>query len=403
VNGPDNSGMLTEAASPNRRSRWLASVRLFFGVFALSGFVAAGAAAQEASTEEACKAVLGGESIFCKSLGFTSDDYGVPKSPAFTVLGVTPESVVRPTSPGDLATSVLDGVDPNGNFQTGYALDTNPYMLLAGPGVTLQEYRENYFARLLANTQVSVATAKGIEDDDESVRVAVGLNVTPWSGADPRMDAEHLECLGKAVGTFPDAPPPGPNSTPEQQAVQTEGREKVLLARTKSCHDAFRKRAWNASGWTLGVAPTLIAKSGAVEDIEWSGAAIWTSLALDLGSMKVPGIDDVGGQLVAHVRYRAGELAPDSAGLFFEQDSLLVGAKYRFGGSTFNITGEAAYIMADREGRPDDTYLNYTGKIEFRVFENIWVDISGGSSSGREDSDEVFGLGALKIGFPQKK
>src|SRR5918911_17393 len=41
-------------------------------------------------------------------------DLGVPESPAFTVLGLNPQTVVRPTSPKEFATAFLNGLDEHG-------------------------------------------------------------------------------------------------------------------------------------------------------------------------------------------------------------------------------------------------------------------------------------------------
>lgn len=46
-------------------------------------------------------------------------DLAVPDSPAFAILGLSPETVVRPSSPRDLATTLLNGVDRRGNLQSG--------------------------------------------------------------------------------------------------------------------------------------------------------------------------------------------------------------------------------------------------------------------------------------------
>jgi hypothetical protein len=102
-------------------------------------------------------------------------DLAVPESPAFTVLGLTPESVVRPTSPRELALSLLNGVDANNNFQAGVAVDTVPFTLLFGEGFTLGDYRRDPVERALARLQLSVATAKGTSEDDEAVRLGLGL------------------------------------------------------------------------------------------------------------------------------------------------------------------------------------------------------------------------------------
>src|SRR5690606_35054097 len=46
-------------------------------------------------------------------------DLAVPDSPALAILGLSPETVVRPGTPRDLATTVLNGVDRRGNLQSG--------------------------------------------------------------------------------------------------------------------------------------------------------------------------------------------------------------------------------------------------------------------------------------------
>jgi len=76
-------------------------------------------------------------------------DLSVPDSPAFTVLGLTPEEVARPTTARKLATSLLNGVDRNGVLQTGVAIDTVPYLALAGQLVTLQARIKDEFGDVL--------------------------------------------------------------------------------------------------------------------------------------------------------------------------------------------------------------------------------------------------------------
>src|SRR5437763_20839 len=70
-------------------------------------------------------------------------DLAVPESPAFAVLDITPQTVNRPTSTEEFATSLLNGVDKNGNFQAGVAVDTIPYLLFFGHQITLEKYVDN--------------------------------------------------------------------------------------------------------------------------------------------------------------------------------------------------------------------------------------------------------------------
>jgi hypothetical protein len=104
-----------------------------------------------------------------------SIDLAVPDSPAFAVLGVSPSNVERPGSPRELALSLLNGVDANGNFQTGMAVETAPYLALWGSTSKLTDYQDDnqYMIRFLSRALLSFATAKGTSDSDKAVRVAV--------------------------------------------------------------------------------------------------------------------------------------------------------------------------------------------------------------------------------------
>ncbi len=125
-------------------------------------------------------------------------DLAVPDSPAFTVLGVTPENVTHPTTPREFATSLLNGVDERGNFQTGLALDFVPFLTFFGKDTSLKKYADQPLTRFLARTQVSFATAKGVTDEDRSTRLALGLRMTIWDKGDPRSDKALEECYDTA-------------------------------------------------------------------------------------------------------------------------------------------------------------------------------------------------------------
>jgi len=133
-------------------------------------------------------------------------DLAVPQSPAFVVLGLAPDRVSRPATPREFAADLLNGVDDQGNLQTGVAMDFVPYMMWQGNSLTLQKYRQNDLfgllglRRLLARTQVSLATTKGTSSDDESVRLAAGLRFTPWDSGDARMNRTIDNCVAQVHG-----------------------------------------------------------------------------------------------------------------------------------------------------------------------------------------------------------
>lgn len=125
----------------------------------------------------------------------------VPESPAFVALGITPDKVTRPTSPRQIGAALLNGVDDQGNLQTGVAIDFVPYLALGGgDDLTLARYRQNDFGpvsmrRLASRFALSAATSKGTDSDDKSVRLAVGFRLTPWDEGDARTNTSIDRCV----------------------------------------------------------------------------------------------------------------------------------------------------------------------------------------------------------------
>ena len=114
-------------------------------------------------------------------------DLSVPESPGFTVLGLTPQTAARPALPRAFAASLLNGVDQQGNFQSGTAFDVAPYPLFAGHAISLSQYRKSGQLRFLSNAQASFAMTKGVGDFDKSVRIGLGFRFTLFDNGDPRL------------------------------------------------------------------------------------------------------------------------------------------------------------------------------------------------------------------------
>jgi hypothetical protein len=114
-------------------------------------------------------------------------DRSIPESPAFTALGISPETVTRPASVREFGTALLNGVDKSGKLQSGLAIDFAPYRILAGSQTTWPEYKHNLLTRILYNTQLSLGTTKATTDD-KALRLAGGLNITLWDNGDPRLN-----------------------------------------------------------------------------------------------------------------------------------------------------------------------------------------------------------------------
>ena len=336
-------------------------------------------------------------------------DLAVPDSPAFTVLGVTPENVSHPTTPKEFATSLLNGVDQRGNFQTGLALDFVPFLTFFGKQTSLNEYGKQRITRFLARTQVSFATTKGVTDEDKSTRLALGLRMTIFDKGDPRLDDALEACYDEADDDDrfdSEAFVILRDDSDEVKAEKMVKRGNLLAELTKPCDDAARKRNWNASGWIVGVAPSWISKTGETKNFEWNGGGFWSTIAY--GFETVDALKN-NSQLLFHVRYRNNELVPDTEDptLFFSEDSFYFGGRLRIAPgldakSIFSVEGN--YIRSRKDNGPWDNSRRFSLGLERRIAENVWFALSVGGQGGRIDgANHAFMLSSFKWGFQQKK
>ena len=337
----------------------------------------------------------------------TNVDLSVPESPAFTVLGVTPSTVVRPGSPKAFASSILSGLDQNGNFQSGLAFDLTPYMIFNGENITIRDYNEHYLTRLLSRTQFSFATIKGSSADDTATRVAAGLNFTIWDKGDPRVyhpkrgDDDVLTCFANSL----QLPPPIAPNTPQAQIDQINAGNKATNDQlADSCRDRARKANWNRSSWIIAYAPSWITKTGGTDDsgYKWNGGAAWTSIAY--GFEGISALERIA-QLILHARYRSRERVPDpvNGGTFLTQNSTFFGARFRAGSPKFGLNFEDTFIRTNVLGGRRDDINRFSIGAEARITDNLYFVITSGSNLGADNGQKRgFVLSSFKYGFNPK-
>jgi hypothetical protein len=322
-----------------------------------------------------------------KAVKLVNLDLTVPDSPAFVILGLSPEKIVRPGAPRDLATTILNGVDQHGNFQSGLAVDFAPLFLFAGNDLKYVDYRDHKGTQIGGRTQVSFATTKGASETDKSVRAAVGLRSTLWDMGDPRLDQKLVDCLDAIV-----VPAPAVALLTQDARTAWEAEQgKILRPKVEACQSASANRRWNASSFAVGVAPSFQSPTGASDDFTYEGAAVWASFAYKLSTI---------GQFVAQGRYRNNERVPDknTKGSFFEQDSAGLGLRL--------ILGEPvrAFVLESEIGRTSPTNAEATtsftvsGGAQIKLSDDMWLSASvGGALKGGGDEQRgMFVLSSLK-------
>ena len=331
-------------------------------------------------------------------------DLSVPESPAFIAIGLSPDTIVRPTTPREFATALLNGFDRNGNLQTGIAIDTVPYLVWAGSKVSLAQYKSSAVTQILSRTQVSFATTKGGGADDKSVKLAFGGHSTLYDSEDPRLNNDELLRCYSDIPLFR----PGGGALPLDAAAEARlgsDREKfereILRPAADACREQFRRHArWNGTSWIVAAASSWASPTGLAQDLDTRSSSFWTSVSY--GFDGVPGLRE-NVQLIGHVRHSANELVADKKlpGGQEIRDTTLAGVRLRAGTSSFGLNFEAAYVRVRPEDRDEDVSTRLSFIAERRLAPNLWLNVSfsGDSGAAPERAQGLSILSAFKYAF----
>lgn len=314
-------------------------------------------------------------------------DFSIPQSPAFTVLGVTPDNVIHPTSYRSLATSFLEGVDQSGNIQSGFAVDTKPYFLAKGKEISLRDYRSKRTIRQLSRMQLSFATSSS-EGSSKADRYGVSLRWTPWDPADPRMSTALDECRRESLVSEDDAETVFGDIT-----ALSEDEVKKLRSKDKKCRVDAKKQEWNAGSWDLGIAGF----STTLDSGTASGHALWSSIALKFRDS---------GQFIFHARHTDNELTAveGETGLSFNPvNRTTIGGRFKYGNSRGALLLEAVRVKEEGANDSDIEGTRYLLGTEFRVREGMWIQLAVGDADGElADNSDVYYSGQFRWAFAEK-
>lgn len=167
-------------------------------------------------------------------------DYAVPESPAFAILGVTPEKVLRGSAAKPMIASLLTQVQTGGKLKSGVAIDLAPYFVFGGTLGSIKEYAGNGWTRALANTQLSFATMQS-PVDTTSMGASIAVRVSILDAADPLRDPAALQPLFDALNGCA-GPAPSPIGNPG--GVAAARCETVAEAFAKIKEDALKRAGW---------------------------------------------------------------------------------------------------------------------------------------------------------------
>jgi len=295
-------------------------------------------------------------------------DYNVPESPAFSILDLNPNEVMRGASAKPVVVNIVNQFASKGSIDNGIAIDFNPYFLLGGQLKGVDEYRNSYVKRLLINTQFSLASLE--ETDSDNTILAHGIRVTLWDDKDLLTN----NGLSQSVDTALQPSPVPPNMTNDQ--VQILDNAKLA----KAYEDLKAEYAkTSGSSFSLGYAGKSVVQSSILDgdSINLTSNQFWGA-----GSFTITERLDFNVMAVSR--------------MFKDMDNeFKAGASLRYNWDKASFTAE--YVFNDNE--PNGEKNSLSGILTIKLINQISYLMSFGTTkveTGGEESNKLVLKSSLK-------
>lgn len=380
-----------------------ASIFILVSALALPAFAADAAAAPDAKASK-LDSILKAYTV----------DLAVPDSPGLLIVGLSSESVIRPTTPRKLGMAVLQGRNEDGTPKQGFALDFAPAKLF-DPGMSKEEYRDSpMVARPLWNSQISVGVGQPLSDTDKSSRIGLGLSTVLWRSekSDPLRNPEHSACLSKALAAdLPDRPdvasisagsPDPAASAPKAAAAPAKpasaAPDSPPKTTLKECRDQLAKDTWNPTALMFGWATSRVSGRDPAVLPDGSPKGYW--LSFNYGFENIPSLQKFLQFTVSYRRLREEIIAdPNDKTKFVSQDSNLVGTKLYGRTDIANLFIEASRKRSTIVGRDSERANLFVFGAERKITDNMWLTLAMGSKRGGTATNPTYVTTGIKFGY----
>lgn len=399
------------------------SIAIWMAVLTTANFAAA--------EEAASSCLIGGENSevgkACLSTGnlIGKLDLTAPSNPLFTLMGSSPETVIKPAPGEKITASLLPGIaDALGNEQSGFAIELRPALFLAPEKYTKSELKgvateglsgsAERAARWKTASAWSPVTLHlaAINSEDESSRIGLGLSYVRDS-SDPVFSTTFGNCLGplqaddwvlaRAAKLVDDSQ----GSLSEQDALALAEKQlpkSMLEERLEIQRCSSEAVKWNRKIWSAGAAAyrTDTDAENALVDSE-SGYGAWFSYARPAGQY---------GQFLVTARQAENELSEREIGenkLTLPVDTTSLGFRY-----THSLSGDSSasglasnFIRGFIEigyteesfGGIDDEFSQAGLGFEFRLRQDLYLQLVVGDTFGSDLDRDTYMNGQLKWSF----
>ncbi|MBA7623441.1 hypothetical protein ES703_30837 [subsurface metagenome] len=163
-----------------------------------------------------------------------------PHSPAFTVLGIEPESVERPGNPTDFAISVLQAIDSLTTLPRDYAAEFTPYWWNKQEPVNTNEFvfGKDPWQNFLQTATISLAfsTRPYPTGDTSDIFMGVGLRCSILRG---EINPDYREKLKDALNDFNDFYAEKTKELMDQDTIRTRLKADLEKVETEEEEDSI--------------------------------------------------------------------------------------------------------------------------------------------------------------------
>ena len=291
-------------------------------------------------------------------------DYDIPESPAFSILDANPSKIMRGSAAKEFALNVANNFISNNKQEAGIATDFNPYFVFGGRLTNLDVYRNSYFKRMLANTQLSFASIRTDEFPEDNL-FSGGIRITLVDAFDLLQDSQLGQDIDSALR---------PSDPPDPNRPASEFSEEIIeIAQLKQSYERAKERVRDKKGGALsmGAASAQRASNGklSADSLFNYRNQVWLSGQYNFGD----GFNMMGLCMWRNTMIISGDV-----------NELVVGFGVRYLGKKANFGGEIVY--SDQKD-----YLEIGANIEVLVAKGVLlaVSIGNGSQEGDEENSRL--------------
>ncbi len=304
-------------------------------------------------------------------------DYNVPESPAFSILDANPTTVMRGNAAQEVVISLASSIFSNNAISPGLAVDVNPFFVLGGRLQSINEYKNNFGKRILANTQFSFATVDSKKFPNDLL-ISSGIRITLFDTKDMIFDQELSNSIDTELGN--NIPRPNPNNP----IVETQYVDNPTL---EEAYKNAKKRYLSKRGGSLSlgyaIAGRALNSSYKTDSITTYRHQAWLSGQYDFGKNKM----SINGMFM----YRLEKNYEEEGDSF--NNGIISGLALKHYGEKLIFSGEIIYDDVHKE-------IGFGAYIEAYLLPNISIYAS---YSKDENLNQYYFKPGVKYNFSESK